>query len=87
MTNARKLLEKHFSDIGISLDVFGRVHWKSEVVRAALAAIEEAVREEREACASLCESLLKRPDGIPKSFFNNECAKAIRARGNEGEKR
>lgn len=72
MTNARKLLEKHLS-----------LHIIPE--EAAIEAIEEAVRIEREECAKFLENSVS-PNYYDEAMTLGWAAHKIRARGNEGEK-
>lgn len=87
-TDHKALLEKHLTEkngranqaayeISLTFD---------QICDAALAAIEEAVRVEREECAKVCENISLQKEAIGTTGWtwntSNECAKAIRSRGN-----
>jgi len=57
-----------------------------EVMRELHESREAAVRAEREACAKVCETLWNYPENgmaTEEECYGNECAKAIRARGQQ----
>ena len=51
------------------------------VIEASIEAIEAAVKDEREACAKVCEKIDEEYEG--EDVLATWCAAAIRARGNE----